>query len=945
MNFRPSLIGILIAMPTLMLSAPSAFSQDDGLPVTTLIKRLGSEDFAQRQSASKLLFEKGRSILPELKKVPLSSNPELNHRVSDLIKLISNDADDSIPQEIFDAILKFENAEFETRKQLLKRLISGEHYDMYFRMLERLPADQADDIFQQIRLRQLIPTLCEKERWDVIDSVLSHPLTWKHEPNLCGLYHRTMGTFEVHLDRMKREIDESEFVDAGQLSTLIGFLKAEKDFATALRYAKRFGSIDLINAYECQILMESGNWKALAQRAVIGDGPHDSDRFFQCNRLTYPIVKYWGGTEEDFHEAMKKVSEKPDSEEDEIEDLEDASSGDGNVFSVDPILQQIYLLTLDWEQAANGIEIAEDQNSISLLTLLNQHELLFEKLKIGSDFSQHQQWANDQQEDIAKIVEGLSGTRLTGNRRNRRKQLDEIERKLGYYLSICNTLAELGLESEATLFIRQLYQVLYPVFDLQSNRMNLIGRVAAYGDAAALWNFIDNAGLTNVQIKSFIDTRTSLGGDSSPGNFALFENKSEVAEFVYQKLSDKFIDRLKLLKFIAHVVNYQLKPPQWSSPGNSAGDHGNPTLGETHEGSLGSDEEFNLDAAIGMIEHNGGSEASWHIGQIYAYHQRPEYKQWQNRAAFEGDARAIQQIARDELHKGNYLIAAKLFQQEFERSFSPVSLSQAAEAYGLAGDNQKEKRLRFHAFVLPSFIYDNNYDETYGGYVDEERTDLIADRLLFQIATNPQDDHSYTVAYAWQVLKNHDPVAAANLLRMRLLATSLRQPPLRLLLLSSASHTLDATSDVLQGNYAAAQKKLARLLKFSPATPSIAEEVVVQLDLAGQHEIGDQIIRKLAGAYHEVLGQYPSSPTHCNNYAWLLACGKRHTDAAIGNALIAVQRRPNSAGFIDTLAESYFADGQFDKAIKTIDRAIAIDPSSVYYRNQRQKYQVGKSRQ
>lgn len=928
MKIRQSWIPFAVGVMVWLCWGPVTSAQDEPLSNQTLIKRLGSADFTQRQSASKTLFERGPAVLEQLKQVPLSSNPELNQRVSELIKLLSNGVDAQSAKETFDAVLTFEDAEAETRKQLLKRLLDGEQYDVYFRLIERLPVEQAEDIFYESRLRHLIPTLCEKEQWDDVQTILSHRLTWQHEPNLCAIYHRTMGTLDVYLDKMKREIDNAEFADATRLATLIGLLKAEKDYDTALRYAKRFGSADLINAYHCQILMESGNWEALADIAVLGDEPIDSDRYFLCNRMTYPMVKFWGGSPQEFLDALEEVTEKSIIAQEDKDAQEDAEPGlNDDALAVDPIVQQIHLLTLNWDQARKGIKIGEDQISISLLGLISQYQRLLDELNVGSDFTGHQKWATQKQQAIENVAQKFSSLRVRSNPEERRELIDEIESKLDYYMAVCDVLADLGMEVEATLFIRQLYQLIYPFEELSPHRLDLIGRVADYGDAASLWEFIENAGLNNAQLKSLVFTRRPLQGRSSAETYVLFGHKNEVAQFVYKKLADQFDDPLKLIKHVAYVVDYQLKPAEISSAQNPSE----------------SAAPFNLDTHIALMEHNQSADECWNISQIYAFHQRPQHQQWLQRAALKSDMRAIKQIARTQFNNRKYLNSARMFEREFELSYNPLSLSRAAEAYGLAGDTQKSKRLHFHAFVLPDFIYDNGFDETYGSYLEEERSDLIADQLLFRIATTPQSNSTSMVALGWQVLQKPDPVAAANLLRIRLLSISSNNAALRQLALAITSHTLDATADVIKGHYAAAERTIDRLLKISPATPSIAEQTVVQLDRAGQHKMGDDVIKKLATAYQDLMVRFPTSATHCNNFAWSLACGKRHAQVAIRHAQTAVARRPHNPGFIDTLAESHFAAGDYDKAIQTIDRAVAIEPENAYYRNQRLKYETEKT--
>jgi tetratricopeptide (TPR) repeat protein len=909
---------------------------DADTPVATLVKRLGAEDFVQRQQASKLLFEKGASIVPELESVPLSSNPEVNQRVGDLVKLLSAGPEAVKNKETFDAIINFENAELETRKQLLEKLLSGEQYDMYFHMVQKMPDDQAEEIFSESRMQQLVRVLCDKGRWDDIQAILSHRLTWKYEPNLCGLYHQTMGTLDVYIDKMKREVDDSEFADAKQLTTLIGLLRAEGEYDAAMKYAKRFGSAELVSSYENQILMESGNWQALADRAVLSDDPIESDRYFLCDRMTYPMVKYWGGSEDEFLKAVERVTEKsiadqnekrggPKGDGDKNDDGDIEGDGENKIeFAVDPILQQIHLLTLNWQEAKKGIKFSQDEATAQILAIVNQYELLLDELNLGHDFASHQRWATAKQAELEKLTDRFATAR---GRTGLKDNLNKVNNAIGYYLGICDLFAELGLEREAILFVRQLYQQIYPVAAMEATRLDLIGRVADYGDAEALWDFIENAGLSNVQLKSLVDVqRPQFRGLPEDKYFVLFGFKNQVARFVYEKLSPKIDDRIELLKRVAHVVNYQLKPSDISS--DDGGEKAEPRL--------------SLDANVALIEHSYGSDECWKISQIYAYHQRPEAKQWRMRAATNGDVRAIKRMADELFDQGDYLNAAAMFEQEYKLAMSPLPLSRAAQSYGLAGNRLKEKRINFRAYVQSDFMYDSNFIETFVTYLEEDHADLIADRLRYRISTRGLSAHSVLTHVGWQVLEKSDPVAAANFAKMRLLFSRSAESPVRLMSFALSAHTVEATAAVVEGDYEKADRILKRLLDFSPATPSVAEKTVVQLDLAGETQRADAVVDRLKGFYHELLADYPTSSTHCNNYAWVLACARRNADAAVRHAHTAVAGRPNSPGFIDTLAESYFAAGNIDKAVEIINHAASIEPEKAYYRNQRKKYEAAR---
>lgn len=83
-----------------------------------------------------------------------------------------------------------------------------------------------------------------------------------------------------------------------------------------------------------------------------------------------------------------------------------------------------------------------------------------------------------------------------------------------------------------------------------------------------------------------------------------------------------------------------------------------------------------------------------------------------------------------------------------------------------------------------------------------------------------------------------------------------------------------------------------------------------------------------------------------NEVAWLMATSKhpeiRNPEEAIRHANIAVELEPHP-WYIDTLAEAYYAKGDYDLAIAIIKEAMAKGPDDMkYYREQREKFQKAK---
>ena len=84
-----------------------------------------------------------------------------------------------------------------------------------------------------------------------------------------------------------------------------------------------------------------------------------------------------------------------------------------------------------------------------------------------------------------------------------------------------------------------------------------------------------------------------------------------------------------------------------------------------------------------------------------------------------------------------------------------------------------------------------------------------------------------------------------------------------------------------------------------------------------------------------------------NNLAWLHATSEhphiKDPVRALESALKAVALTDGqNPGYLDTLGEAYYANGQFAEAIETIKKAIALAPGENYYRKQLKKFKQAK---
>lgn len=106
------------------------------------------------------------------------------------------------------------------------------------------------------------------------------------------------------------------------------------------------------------------------------------------------------------------------------------------------------------------------------------------------------------------------------------------------------------------------------------------------------------------------------------------------------------------------------------------------------------------------------------------------------------------------------------------------------------------------------------------------------------------------------------------------------------------------------------------------------------------HELGDT--KKCISTYLTYVGRHPDDPKALNSFAWFCATRKVGLDEALPIAIKAVKLTEREPGYLDTLAELYYARGEFDEAIKIGKEAAEKDPTDSYFTDQVKKFEKAK---
>jgi tetratricopeptide (TPR) repeat protein len=98
-------------------------------------------------------------------------------------------------------------------------------------------------------------------------------------------------------------------------------------------------------------------------------------------------------------------------------------------------------------------------------------------------------------------------------------------------------------------------------------------------------------------------------------------------------------------------------------------------------------------------------------------------------------------------------------------------------------------------------------------------------------------------------------------------------------------------------------------------------------------------------SYQALLARHPDDPRMMNGFAWFCAQRKFGFDQALPVALKAAELSDRDPGILDTLAELYYAMGDYDNAITIGEEALAKEPDDQYFKDQLDKYRKAASDQ
>jgi len=152
----------------------------------------------------------------------------------------------------------------------------------------------------------------------------------------------------------------------------------------------------------------------------------------------------------------------------------------------------------------------------------------------------------------------------------------------------------------------------------------------------------------------------------------------------------------------------------------------------------------------------------------------------------------------------------------------------------------------------------------------------------------------------------------------------------------AAEHDERGDALFIQGKLAEAVVEYREAARFEPSNAELWMQLGQTYEQMGR---GEEALHSLEAGVEAG----PGNAGLLNHLAWLYATIENPTLRDPAKALAYAQRaveasNATDANFLDTLAEAYYANQQFDAAIETEERALEIAPELEAYQNQLKKF-------
>ena len=882
--------------------SPSKARIENKARIEKLVGQLSSPSYAVRQGAVEQLWRLGKSAKPFLERAVKVGDPEVSKRAGEILTVLTMGIDFDTDPELAKLILRFNGGEKGVKRAVLTSLVEEERLELVFELLEQVKSD--DDqrwLFNaSIDFDSEVIKYGSENRWDEVELLHSHQLALKFNPISVVQYQLAGGALKPTIEKLKQQIATAEKdgkkIELKGLLELISVLRMQQRYDEAADYVAKIEKKAIRNRFSNQLLMEKGDWNAVAKKMP---GPQQDatveNGLIEVNDAQRALVYQFVGDEPRYQEVIQTMLKKAE-EAKANQDKDAAREILDNVVGV-------AMVGLDWELAHEHLDFKDVNSTFALLIESRRIDEAFELIGLGDTVEKRDLWFKRKMRYAASLENKIA--RLKANHDDADTTIEKLASLWDMCLGgngVATTLVGLGLTDEASAHYHTMFANLSKDEDVEK-RARIVGRLfwmGRYEEARRLYK----EGFSESEFEE-VSYRVAA------------PQKQSAILFWLEKLKPLYPDQNKRLHVAAGIVN-------------------SPFCGL---------DNFDLKYELARVEPDPNylENGYWdyQLSKVYQYHGDAEKHKSHLQIAEQSGYRIV---TTDEIKKA---VQEGDWERVIEFYDSPPNNNSVyarllvAEAFRELGD-ARESALRM-AMAFASWQQGYNNTSTINALERVDKAYLATDFLKLQVYHSDEDDGSEVADEGYRDLLSEsqlqsDPSSAQDNLRLSLFNLYASE--------GGSGNELFWAEEVIKFKMALVRSMIAdgeldeasRILiqcdQFAPGDPGIGEELIPELDAAGGSEHADRLFKQMSGFYFDLLGKYPESPLHHNNYAWLCACAQRNKDHMLRHAEIATRQRPDSSSYLDTLATVYFLNGEKEKAIELCQRCIAIYPTKQHYRDQ-----------
>ena len=894
-----------------------------------LVRQLANPDFEVRQQASRELWKIGPPVLKLLEiAMDGGASSEAKMRSRDLATLIRIGVKHDAEADVVRCIVGFLDREARVQDRAIQKLVHLQQTKVALKLIDLVPSEK-----DKKRLRELCSIDASEAElalrlgnYPEFRKFINNPATrdtkklvfyyylWiedKLDPELERLQveaeaeikeavaHKVKRDKELAKEKAKakgkkktakKEVKKpEETIKQPSLTTLIGLLRFIGRWDEATEWAKKVYDRKLRRQLVHTILMESGNWKGLAELIVepeSDDAGDEDEADIKHDGLAYPsegyktaLVNYYAGNDEKFEAAVSEI------EEGIAKELKKQKQRGNKPQQGNSKHATFLRYALDFEGSLKYTPLERNPATFQMLSKYKRYEKLFEVFNLGT-FEKRAKYFKGRSRHIRSLQKRVEYYVEQKDKEQRDVYTEKRDSEIQNWLNVVGLLGTLGLDEEAELYYRQMFfEFSENVTTVAQNAVTSLKDMGAYESA---WEIAE---LENERTRSF----NCLAALLNPTGYT-----HEAAQFLDATLAKKIKDPIERYRKIAALIK---------SPANL------------------SDEKIDFWKEIGEIDLSQSANIARHLFMIWNL----EEEQLFERATSYNEEQLTERLMKN----GDYLLAAQKFEALALSQSSPVYYAKAWYAY--TKDNNADKAWQTRLQFVLNFQPGNPYSYT-SGYVGTHWQSLPFDafRLHDCLTNTTVGNNCY---YLWQmaandseaVLSAHQKMVRTQILRLRYIDSPYFHQ-------SENDHPRFIEGCLESGDVEGARRWFEKLSSFEPANSGFVENNFPSMEKMGRKEFVDEMFQIVSDDFYEILKSFPDSAMYLNNYAWSCANAKRNVKNGIELSKRAVKLRPGLAGYYDTLAELYHVDGQNDMAIETIRKAIEINPMRNYYSEQLKKF-------